>query len=111
MHFTKQRPWCWKRLKVGGQRNDRGRDGWTASWLNGLEIEQALGDGEGQGSLLCCNPLGHKELDMIEPLNYNMLISDQRKQYARQAVQENTSDKIQPVLCGSQKSTCCEANR
>ena len=81
-----------------------------ASRLNGLEFEQALGDGEGHGSLLCCNPWGHKELDMIEPLNYNMQIGDWRKQYARQAVQKNTFDKIQHVLYGSQKSTCCEAN-
>ena len=31
--------------------------------LNGHEFEQALGDGEGQGSLVCCSPWGHKELD------------------------------------------------
>ena len=29
-------------------------------WLNGHEFEQALGDGEGQGSLACCSPWGHK---------------------------------------------------
>ena len=68
-----------------------------ASRPNGLEFEQTLGDGEGHGSLLCCNPWGHKELDMIEPLNYNMLIGDRRKQHARQAVQKNTFDKIQHV--------------
>ena len=27
-------------------------------------FEQTLGDSEGQGSLACCNPWGHKELDM-----------------------------------------------
>ena len=32
---------------------------------NGLEFEQTPEDGEGQGSLLCCSPWGHKELDMI----------------------------------------------
>ena len=32
--------------------------------LNGHEFEQAPGDGEGQGSLVCCNPWGHKESDM-----------------------------------------------
>ena len=26
--------------------------------LNGHEFEQALGDGEGQGSLVCCSPWG-----------------------------------------------------
>ena len=29
--------------------------------LNGHESEQILGDGEGQGSLVCCSPWGHKE--------------------------------------------------
>ena len=34
-------PWCWERLKVGGERDDRGWDGWMASptqwawvWVN-----------------------------------------------------------------------------
>ena len=31
--------------------------------LNGHEFEQALGDGEGQGSLVCCSPWGCKESD------------------------------------------------
>ena len=26
-----KRPWCWQRLKVGGERDDRGWDGWMAS--------------------------------------------------------------------------------
>jgi len=30
--------------------------------LNGHESEQTLGDSEGQGSLACCRPWGHKEL-------------------------------------------------
>ena len=37
--------------------------------LNGHEFEQALGDGERQGSLVCCSPWGQKELDMTEQLN------------------------------------------
>ena len=36
---------------------------------NGHEFEQALGDGEGQGSLPCCSPWGCKELGMTEQLN------------------------------------------
>ena len=27
-----KRPWCWERLKAGGEGDDRGRDGWMASW-------------------------------------------------------------------------------
>ena len=42
-------------------------------WLNGCEFEQALGVGEGQGSLACCSPWGHKESDMIERLNNNII--------------------------------------
>ena len=32
--------------------------------LNGHEFEQTLGDVEGQGSLVCCSPWGHKESDI-----------------------------------------------
>ena len=39
--------------------------------LNGHEFEQALGDGEGQRSLACGNPWGHKDSDMTERLNKN----------------------------------------
>ena len=31
--------------------------------LNAHEFEQTPGDGEGQGSLACCSPWGHKELE------------------------------------------------
>ena len=37
--------------------------------LGGHEFEKASGDGEGQGSLVCCSPWDHKELDMTEQLN------------------------------------------
>ena len=43
-----------------------------AGWhrrLNGHESEQAPGESEGQGSLACCSPWGHKELDTTEQLN------------------------------------------
>ena len=46
----------------------------TVGWhhrLNGHEFEQALGDGEGQGSLVCYSPSGHKEVDTTELLNNN----------------------------------------
>ena len=37
--------------------------------LNEHEFEQALGVGDGQGSLACCSPQGCKESDMTEQLN------------------------------------------
>ena len=45
--------------------------------LNSYESGQALGDGEGQGSLVCCSPWGHKELDTTEQLNGNWIITAQ----------------------------------
>ena len=39
--------------------------GWH-HWLDEHELEKALGDGEGQGSLECCSPWGCKESDMTE---------------------------------------------
>ena len=42
-------------------------------WLNGDKIEQAPGDGEGQGSLACCSPRGGKESDMTEWLKNNKM--------------------------------------
>ena len=37
--------------------------------LDGHEFEQVSGDGEGQGSLVCCSPWGCKESDVTERLN------------------------------------------
>ena len=34
--------------------------------LNGHEFEQASRVGDGQGSLVCCTPWGHKESDVME---------------------------------------------
>ena len=42
--------------------------GWH-HWLNGCEFEQAPGDAEGQGSLVCCRPWGRKESDSTKWLN------------------------------------------
>ena len=48
---------------AGGEVDNRGQR------LNGSEFEQAPEDDEGQGSLVCCSPWSHKELDMTEQLN------------------------------------------
>ena len=37
--------------------------------INGHEFVQAPGDGEGQGSLACCSPWGHKDSHTTECLN------------------------------------------
>ena len=62
---TLERPWGWERWRAGGEGDNRG---WHHR-LNGHESEQTPGDGEGQGSLMCCSPWGCKELDTTEQLN------------------------------------------
>ena len=44
--------------------------GWHL-WFKGHEFEQAQGDGEGQGSLACYSPWGHKKSNTTELLNNN----------------------------------------
>ena len=46
--------------------------------LNGHEFEQALGDGEGQGSLVCFSLWGHKESDMTEWLENKLANVEQQ---------------------------------
>ena len=49
-----------------GQQRMRWLDGITDSMDMSLSKEE---DSEGQGSLACCSPWGHKESDMTERLN------------------------------------------
>ena len=43
------------------------------SYGSSREFEWALGDGDGQGGLACCNSWGRKELDTTEWLNWTEL--------------------------------------
>ena len=43
--------------------------------VNRHEFEQALGDCQGQGSLACCSPWGHKGADTTKQLNNNISIN------------------------------------
>ena len=63
--------------------------GWHPQ-LNGHEFEQAPGNGEGQGSLACCSPRSHKELDdwateqqLIIILIYSTVVGDFILDYQR----------------------------
>ena len=57
----------WRQEKKGMTEDEM--IGWHHQ-LDGYELEQALGVSDGQGSLVCCSPWGHKELDMTELLNW-----------------------------------------
>ena len=64
-----KRPWCWERLKAGGEGDRDEMVGWH-HWLNGHEFEWTLGVGDGQGGLAFCNSWGCKESDTTECLNW-----------------------------------------
>ena len=66
-----RRPWCWERLKAGGEGDDRGWDGWMASLTQWTWMWANSRSSEGLGSLVCCSPWGRTESDMIKKLNNN----------------------------------------
>ena len=55
-----------ERLKSGGEGDNRGWDGWMASLTRWTWVWTTSGVGDGQGSLVCCSPWGHKESDTTE---------------------------------------------
>ena len=61
-----KRPWCWERLKMGREGDDRGWDGWMASLTRWIWVWVAPRVGDGEGRLVCCSPWGCKELDMTD---------------------------------------------
>ena len=70
--------------------------GWHHQF-DGHKFEQAPGIGDGQGSLLCCIPWSHKELDMIEWLNCT--------DYSH--VRKNGADEaLSMILACNQKDRC-----
>ena len=52
----------------GGRRKGRQRMRWLdgVTYSMDMRLSKLLGDGEGQGSLVCSSPWGHRELDTAE---------------------------------------------
>ena len=83
--FTGKDP-GWQKLGARGEAGNRGWDGWMASptqWQH--EFEQALGDSEGQGSLVCCSQWDHKESWQLNNILLK-LISDSKELLFTQVV-------------------------
>ena len=55
-------PWCWERLKAGGEGDDRGFDGWMASPTQWMWVWASSGRWWRTGKLpcLCCSPWGRR---------------------------------------------------
>ena len=60
LQYYRKRPWCWERLRVGGEGDDRGWDGWMASLTQRTWVVQITADSEGQESLTCYHLWDHK---------------------------------------------------
>ena len=69
-----KRPWCWERLKVGGEGDDRGWDGWMASPTQWTWVWASSGSWWWTGRLECCSPWGCKESDMTDRLNWTVCV-------------------------------------
>ena len=69
----------WKRLKAGGEGDDRGWDGWMASLTQWICIWVNSRSWWWTGT--CFSPWGHKESDMTEQLNWTELTYLTMKQW------------------------------
>ena len=68
-----KRPWCWKRLKVGGEGDDRGWDGWMASLTQWTWVWMDSGSCWWTGRPGVLWSMGGKESNMTERLNWTEL--------------------------------------
>ena len=64
-------PWCWERLKVGGEGDDRGWDGCMASLTRWTWIWASSGRWWGTGKPGVLQSMGFTESDTTEQLNHN----------------------------------------
>ena len=70
-----KRPWCWERLKAGGEGDDRGWDGWMASPTRWTWVWVSSGSWWWTSTnaiamvVACCRPWDSKESDMTERPN------------------------------------------
>ena len=76
-----KKPWCWERLRAGGEGDNRGWGSWMASLTQWTWVELTLGVGDGQGCLAYCSPWGHKESDTTEPWNWSTVWPQQMEWY------------------------------
>ena len=68
-----KRPWCWERLKAGGEGDDRGWDGWMASLTQWTWVWANSGNSDEQGSLACCSTWGHKRVEQLNNSNSDQI--------------------------------------
>ena len=71
-----KRPWCWERLRAGGEGDDREWDGWMASPIQWSWVWVSSWSCDGQGGLTCCSPWDSQEsspTSQLESINSSVL--------------------------------------
>ena len=66
-----EKTWCWERLKVGGEGDDRGWDGWMASLTRWIWVWVSSESWWWTGKLGVLQSMGSQKLDTTEQLNSN----------------------------------------
>ena len=68
-----KRPWCWERLKAGGEGDNRGWDGWMASLTQWTWVWVNSGSWRWAGRPGVLRFMGSQRVDTIEQLNWTEL--------------------------------------
>ena len=68
-----KRPWCWERLKAGGEEDDRGKDSWMVSPTWWTWVWASSGSWWRTGKPGKLQSMAREETDVTEPLNNNMI--------------------------------------
>ena len=110
-----KRPRCWERLKAGGERDDRGWDGWMASptWWTWVWVNSGSWWWTGKA---CCSPQGHRARhDWATELNWTEAIHGMIRAILREYPFNVTSEidilGTAPVKVTLAQMSCWEALR
>ena len=69
-----ERPWCWEKLKAGGEGDNRGRDGRMASLTQWTWVWGNSGRQQWQITLVCCSSWDHR-------VGHDLATEQQQQQY------------------------------
>ena len=119
----RKRPWCWERLRAGGEGPRKGEMvGWHP-WLNGCEFEQTPGVSEGQGSWCAAvHGIAKSQIQLSNwaTLNYEMVtlalrgasdsfhlpLSLSREDYTQHSCSRNAHVVVAHLSCSGMMCTC-----
>ena len=96
-----KRPWCWKRLRAGGEGDNRGWDGWMASSTQWIWVWANSRRGWRAGKAGVLQSMGHKESDTTQQLNNNKWIISNKQERTEQKWPPNLKSFISFISCTS----------